>query len=102
MTERVRITMEDGVADVRLNRPEKLNGLDGPMFEALMRAGVDLAADARLRAAKRLLNEAYRGDHVEGLRREAREQAALLGSANQGEAVRANFEKRAPRFTDPE
>jgi enoyl-CoA hydratase/carnithine racemase len=77
--------------------------VDEPRTAALALAR-DIAARSpdAIRAAKRLLNEAYHGDHVEGLRREAREQAALLGSANQGEAVRANFEKRAPRFTDPE
>ena len=31
---------------------------------------------------------------------EAREQQALLGSANQAEAVRAGLEKRAPVFSD--
>ena len=39
MSERVTVSMKDGVADVRLNRPEKLNALDRPMFEALVDAG---------------------------------------------------------------
>lgn len=50
MTERVHITMADGVADVRLNRPEKLNALDPAMFEGLVDAGRRLAADRSLRA----------------------------------------------------
>lgn len=50
MTERVQVTIEDGVADVRLNRPEKLNALDRPMFEALVAAGQRLAADRGVRA----------------------------------------------------
>jgi enoyl-CoA hydratase/carnithine racemase len=50
MTERVHITMADGVADVRLNRPEKLNALDSAMFEGLVDAGRRLAADRSLRA----------------------------------------------------
>ncbi|HAQ43448.1 MAG TPA: enoyl-CoA hydratase, partial [Acidimicrobiaceae bacterium] len=32
MSDRVVVTVEDGVADVRLNRPEKLNALDTGMF----------------------------------------------------------------------
>ncbi len=50
MTERVHITMADGVADVRLNRPEKLNALDPSMFEGLVEAGHRLAAERSLRA----------------------------------------------------
>ena len=45
MTERVQVTIEGGVADVRLNRPEKLNALDRPMFEALVATGQRLSAD---------------------------------------------------------
>ena len=50
MRERVRVEIEAGVADVRLARPEKLNALDGEMFEALVAAGERLAADRSLRA----------------------------------------------------
>jgi len=50
MTERVHVTMADGVADVRLNRPEKLNALDAAMFEALVATGRRLAAEPALRA----------------------------------------------------
>jgi len=32
MTDRIVSTMSGGVADVRLNRPEKMNALDGAMF----------------------------------------------------------------------
>jgi enoyl-CoA hydratase/carnithine racemase len=38
------------VADVRLNRAEKLNALDQPMFEALVAAGIALKTDCALRA----------------------------------------------------
>ncbi len=44
------MTIEDGVADVRLNRPEKRNGLDLAMFRALVAAGEQVAADKRVRA----------------------------------------------------
>jgi len=37
----------------------------------------------------------------EGLRLEQALQAGLIGGANQIEAVRANIEKRAPKFSDP-
>jgi len=42
---------DDGVADVRLNRPEKMNALDSAMFEALADAGHQLAETPGLRAA---------------------------------------------------
>jgi enoyl-CoA hydratase/carnithine racemase len=41
---------DDGVADVRLNRPDKLNALDLPTLRALADAGEALAGDARVRA----------------------------------------------------
>ncbi len=50
MSDRVSVHKQDGVADVRLNRPEKLNGLDLTMFEALVETGSELAADLKLRA----------------------------------------------------
>jgi enoyl-CoA hydratase/carnithine racemase len=48
--ERVRVTIDGGVADVRPNRPDKRNALDPAMFEALVRTGTDLASDASVRA----------------------------------------------------
>lgn len=45
ISKRVIYTIEDGVADVRLNRPEKMNALDPAMFEALTATGKELAAD---------------------------------------------------------
>ena len=38
ITNRVTIAFDRGVADVRLNRPDKLNALDLPMFEAIVAA----------------------------------------------------------------
>jgi len=42
MSERVLVEVQDGVADVRLNRPEKLNALDNQMFRAIVDAGEGL------------------------------------------------------------
>lgn len=50
MSERVTVTTDRGVADVRLNRPEKLNALDTDMFVALVDASTRLAADPSVRA----------------------------------------------------
>jgi enoyl-CoA hydratase/carnithine racemase len=50
MSDRILVTIEGGVADVRLNRPDKLNGLDLAMFDALVATGKRLAADRSLRA----------------------------------------------------
>ena len=50
MVERVKIELDAGVAEVRLNRPEKLNALDPDMFAALVEAGERVQADPRVRA----------------------------------------------------
>jgi enoyl-CoA hydratase/carnithine racemase len=57
--ERVTIAIRDGVADVRLNRPDKLNALDPAMFAALIEAGEQLARDGSLRTV--VLSGAGRG-----------------------------------------
>jgi enoyl-CoA hydratase/carnithine racemase len=48
--ERVRIEIADGVAEVTLNRPDKLNALDPAMFDGLIAAGERLSKTAGLRA----------------------------------------------------
>ena len=48
--ERVTTEIREGIADVRLNRPDKLNALDPAMFAALIETGERLARDARVRA----------------------------------------------------
>jgi enoyl-CoA hydratase/carnithine racemase len=50
MADRVVVSLSDGVADVRLSRPEKLNALDGAMFEALVATGRRLSQERSLRA----------------------------------------------------
>jgi enoyl-CoA hydratase/carnithine racemase len=49
MSDRVLTTIEDGIADVRLNRPDKLNALDGAMFQAIVDAGEALKGDRSVR-----------------------------------------------------
>ncbi|MCB1397549.1 MAG: crotonase/enoyl-CoA hydratase family protein [Rhodobacter sp.] len=48
--DRVTITIEDGVAEVTLNRPDKLNAFDEAMFRAVSEAGDRLAGEPGLRA----------------------------------------------------
>ena len=50
MSDRVTCTIDGGVADVRMNRPEKMNALDGAMFQGLVEVGEALANDPAVRA----------------------------------------------------
>jgi enoyl-CoA hydratase/carnithine racemase len=88
LEDRVKVTNENGVADVRLNRADKMNALDADMFTAIAETGARLKRDQNLRDAEAALAA------------ETSEQKALLGSANQVEAVRANLEKRMPSWSN--
>ncbi len=50
MSERIRVTITDGVADVRMIRTDKMNALDDAMFEALVDMGERLKTEKGLRA----------------------------------------------------
>ena len=51
MTEtRVLVSIEDHIAHVQLNRPDKRNGLDLPMFDGIVAAGEQILADKSVRA----------------------------------------------------
>ncbi len=50
MSDRVQVAINDGVAEVRLNRPDKMNALDGEMFDAIIEAGEGLKSDPSVRA----------------------------------------------------
>jgi len=55
-----------------------------------------------VRSAKRLFNQSGLGSVQDGFVLESELQKKLIGSPNQIEALRANLEKRAPVFEDPE
>jgi enoyl-CoA hydratase/carnithine racemase len=50
MNDRITVSMDRGVADVRLVRTDKMNALDDAMFEALVTTGERLKADKSVRA----------------------------------------------------
>lgn len=50
MNPTVNVTIDGGVADVRLNRPDKLNALTAELMAGLVEAGTALAADPSVRA----------------------------------------------------
>ena len=76
---------------------------DNPREDALaLAAQIATRSPSAIRAGKQLLNASTMSTLEAGLKLEARLQAGLIAKPNQIEAVRANMEKRAPRFTDPE
>ncbi len=50
MSDRVQIQITDGVADIRLTRPDKMNALDQAMFQAIAEAGEAVKEDPGVRA----------------------------------------------------
>jgi enoyl-CoA hydratase/carnithine racemase len=50
MKDRIQLVINDGIADVRLVRPTRLNALDPAMFRAIAEAGARLRRDASVRA----------------------------------------------------
>ncbi|KJS32825.1 MAG: enoyl-CoA hydratase [Desulfatitalea sp. BRH_c12] len=72
---------------------------DDPLAEAhKMAAAFAAKSPSAITAAKQLLEAAWHAGADEGLALEASLQRTLIGSANQVEAVTANFEKRTPQF----
>lgn len=76
--------------------------VDNPREHALelARQIANKSPDA-IRAGKALLETAWHADERTGLELESSLQLALIGSENQKEAVKSNFEKRPPNFSDP-
>ena len=50
MTDRVTISIENHIAHVKLNRPEKMNALDPDMFQGIIEAGQELMETPAIRA----------------------------------------------------
>ena len=74
---------------------------EDPLAEAMaLAAEIASRSPDAVRADKRLLEESWRTDPATGLRLEAKLQGGLIGTPNQVEAVKANFEDRAPEFKD--
>jgi len=59
MSDRILLDVVDGVADLRLNRPDKLNALDTGLFKAIVEAGESLKANRAVRVV--VLSGAGRG-----------------------------------------
>jgi enoyl-CoA hydratase/carnithine racemase len=49
VNERVKLEVQDGIAHVRMNRPDKRNALDSGMFDGLLEAAKHLASDLSVR-----------------------------------------------------
>jgi enoyl-CoA hydratase/carnithine racemase len=75
-----------------------------PLAEAhALALAIAQRSPSAVQAGKRLLNQAAHTLDAEAaalLQAESDEQVAIMAGANQREAVRANLEKRAPRFED--
>jgi hypothetical protein len=63
-SEYLRLTIEDGIADVRLNRADKMNALDPAIFRAIAEAGALRREDRSLRAVV-LSGEGRAASHTE-------------------------------------
>jgi enoyl-CoA hydratase/carnithine racemase len=50
MEDRIRLSIKNGIADVRLNRADKMNALDPAMFKAIADTGARLKQDTSVRA----------------------------------------------------
>jgi len=72
---------------------------EDPLAKAMELAGeiASKSPDA-IRSGKKLFEDTWHADERTGLELETKLQVELIGSENQVEAIRANFEKRAPDF----
>jgi enoyl-CoA hydratase/carnithine racemase len=50
MEDRISLTIDEGIAHARLIRADKMNALDGKMFQAIVEAGEQLRANSAIRA----------------------------------------------------
>lgn len=90
-----------GEEAVKLGMATRLS--DNPYKEAMELAQtIASKSPSAVRAAKKLLNASHLVSQEEGLKLEAELQGLVIGKPNQVEAVRANMEKRPPKFIDPD
>jgi enoyl-CoA hydratase len=77
-----------------------VNGVHDPVLEKAREVATLLASKSpvALAAAKRAVNHAIQGDHVENLERELDEFGTLFSSEDAHEGMTAFAEKREPRF----
>ena len=100
MNDRVSVTIEGGVADVRMVRVDKMNALDNAMFEALVGAGERLKTEKGVRAVVLSgegrafcagLDMGNFGQMAEGPRGRSTVSDAGLGARTHGVANRAQY-----------
>jgi enoyl-CoA hydratase/carnithine racemase len=79
-----------------------VTGIHADPVAAAKKFAKDCAARSpdAIRGIKRLVNEAWHLTEADSLALEAKLQLGIMGSPNQIEAVRANLEKREPKFSD--
>ncbi len=74
-----------------------------PLDTALaMAATMAAKSPGAIRFGKQLFETSWHADPATGLKLEEQLQRQLIGSHNQVESVKANFENRAPQFMDPD
>jgi enoyl-CoA hydratase len=78
-----------------------VNGVSDPVLDKALEVARLLASKGplALAAAKRALNHALQGDHVDNLRREANEFGGLFETEDAREGMTAFTQKREPRFS---
>lgn len=87
----------EGIVQIRLNRPERLNALGMDMVEALQAAIADAFADRRA-DDKRLVYRGLEMTLADGLAQEGLALREILASPDYAEGLEAFAEKRQPRF----
>jgi len=76
---------------------------DSPLETAMeMAETIATKSPGAIRLCKQLFEASWRAERATGLKLEAKLQGQLIGSANQVEVVKANFEERPAKFANPD
>ncbi len=76
---------------------------DTPLETAMeMAETIASKSPSAIRLSKELFEATWRGERDESLQLEASLQGKIIGKPNQVEAVKSNFEERAPQYADPD